>query len=139
MQAWAAAVCFNVAEAEKLRLPKPTSWNHLLDERYRGRITMPDPSSSGTGYFHVSAWIQLFGDEQAWRFMDGLHANIAAYEHSGTKPCRNAASGEFPVGISYELAGVQATTRCTRRGPSHERGWRLGHGFCRHPEGHPEA
>ena len=69
---------------------------------------MPDPSSSGTGYFHVAAWIQLFGEAEAWRFMDRLHANIATYEHSGTRPCRNAAAGEFAVGISYELAGAQA-------------------------------
>ncbi len=108
MEAWAAAVCFNTAEAEKLGLPKPASWYDLLDPRFRGRITMPDPGSSGTGYFHVSAWLQLFGEEEAWRFMDRLHPNIATYEHSGAKPCRNAAAGEFPVGISYELAGAQA-------------------------------
>lgn len=108
MEAWAAAICFNVTEASKLGLPKPASWHDLLDPRYRGRITMPNPASSGTGYFHVSAWIQLFGEEEAWRFMDRLHANVATYEHSGTKPCRNAAAGEFPIGISYELAGVTA-------------------------------
>ena len=67
MEAWAAAVCFNTAEAEKLGLPKPASWYDLLDPRFRGRITMPDPGSSGTGYFHVSAWLQLFGEEEAWR------------------------------------------------------------------------
>jgi iron(III) transport system substrate-binding protein len=108
MEAWAGAICFNTAEADKQGLPKPTSWYDLLDPRFRGRITMPDPSSSGTGYFHVAAWIQLFGEEEAWRFMDQLHPNVAMYEHSGTKPCRNAATGEFPVGISYELAGAQA-------------------------------
>ena len=108
IDAWAGAVCFNTAEAEKLSLPRPASWYDLLDPRYRGRITMPDPGSSGTGYFHVSAWIQLFGEDEAWRFMDRLHLNIAAYSHSGTKPCRDAAVGEFPVGISYELAGAQA-------------------------------
>jgi iron(III) transport system substrate-binding protein len=108
IDAWAGAVCFNTAEAEKLSLPRPLSWYDLLDPRYRGRITMPDPGSSGTGYFHVSAWIQLFGEDEAWRFMDRLHLNIAAYSHSGTKPCRDAAVGEFPIGISYELAGAQA-------------------------------
>ena len=111
MEAWVAAVCFNTVEAAKLGLPRPGSWHDLLDPRFRGRITMPDPGSSGTGYFHVSAWIQLFGEAEAWRFMDGLHANIAAYEHSGARPCRQAATGEFPVGISYELAGAQAKQR----------------------------
>jgi lipoyl(octanoyl) transferase len=34
MEAWAAAVCFNTAEAEKLGLPKPASWYDLLDPRF---------------------------------------------------------------------------------------------------------
>jgi iron(III) transport system substrate-binding protein len=108
MEAWAAAVCFNTVEAGKLQLPRPNSWYDLLDEKFKGRITMPDPASSGTGYFHVAAWILMFGEDEAWRFMDRLHRNVAIYEHSGTKPCRNAATGEFAVGISYELAGTQA-------------------------------
>jgi iron(III) transport system substrate-binding protein len=33
------------------------------------------------------------------------------YVHSGTKPCRDAGAGEFPVGISYELMGAQLKTR----------------------------
>jgi len=108
MEAWVAAVCFNTIEAPKLSLPKSQSWFDLLDPRFKGKLTMPHPASSGTGFFHVSAWIQTFGEAQAWEFMDRLHDNIAVYEHSGTRPCRQAASGEFPVGISYELAAASA-------------------------------
>ena len=43
--------------------------------------------------------------------MDKLHDNIAQYQHSGSKPCRDAASGEFPVGIAYELAGASLKTK----------------------------
>jgi iron(III) transport system substrate-binding protein len=106
--AWVAAVCFNTAEAAKLGLPAPTSWKDLLDPRFKGRLTMPHPASSGTGYFHVAAWIQMFGEPEAWAFMDRLHENIAMYEHSGTRPCRQAAAGEFPLGISAELAAASA-------------------------------
>ena len=108
MEAWVAAVCFNTIEAQKPSLPKPQSWFDLLDPRFKGKLTMPHPASSGTGYFHVSAWIQMFGEDKAWAFMDKLHENIAVYEQSGTRPCRQAASGEFPVGISYELAAASA-------------------------------
>jgi iron(III) transport system substrate-binding protein len=111
MEAWVAAVCFNKTEADKLGLKPPASWFDLADPAYRGRITFPNPASSGTGYFHVSAWIQLFGEEKAWAFMDALHKNVAVYDHSGTKPCRSAATGEFPVGISYELAGATLKTK----------------------------
>ena len=95
-------------EAQKLGLPKPASWFDLPDPRFKGKLTMPHPASSGTGYFHVSAWIQMFGEAKAWEFMDRLHDNIAVYEHSGTRPCRHAAAGEFPLGISYELAAASA-------------------------------
>jgi iron(III) transport system substrate-binding protein len=108
MEAWVAAICFNTIEAGKLGLPRPASWFDLLDSRFKGRLTMPHPASSGTGYFHVSGWIQMFGETRAWEFMDRLHDNIAVYEHSGSRPCRHAAAGEYPLGISYELAAASA-------------------------------
>ena len=63
---------------------------------------MPNPASSGTGYLMVSAWLQMMGEEKGWAFMDALHQNIAAYTHSGSKPCRQAAAGEYAVGLSFE-------------------------------------
>lgn len=108
LMAWVAAVCFNTVEAGKMGLPAPKSWQDLLDPRFKGKLTMPHPASSGTGYFHVASWIQMFGEAEAWTFMDRLHDNIALYEHSGTRPCRQAAAGEFPVGISAELAAASA-------------------------------
>ncbi len=108
MEAWVAAVCFNTIEADKLGLSKPQSWFDLLDPRFKGKLTMPHRPLRERAYFHVSAWIQMFGEAKAWEFMDKLHDNIAVYEHSGTRPCRQAASGEFPVGISYELAAASA-------------------------------
>jgi iron(III) transport system substrate-binding protein len=108
MEAWAAAICFNTVEAAKKGLKRPSRWADLADPAYKGLVLMPDPASSGTGYFHVSAWMQLWGEDKAWAYMDKLHDNVAMYIKSGTKPCRMAASGEFPVGISYELAGVAA-------------------------------
>jgi len=106
MEAWAAAVCFNTVEAAKLGLPRPQSWQDLTDPRFKGKITFSNPAASGTGYFHVSAWLQIFGEAKGWEFMEKLHPNIVIYEPSGTRPCRHAATGEFPVGISYELAGM---------------------------------
>ncbi len=34
--------------------------------------------------------------------MDALHQNIAAYTHSGSKPCRQAGAGEYAIGLSFE-------------------------------------
>ena len=106
MDVLGATVCFNTVEAQKKNIPKPESWQDLTKPVYKGQVVMPNPASSGTGYFDVVAWLTLFGDQDGkgggWKYMDGLHANIAQYTHSGSKPCNMAASGEFVVGISFE-------------------------------------
>ena len=111
MEAWVAAICFNTVEAAKQNLPKPASWFDLLKPEFKGKIVFSNPASSGTGYFHVSSFLQMWGEEKGWKFMDDLHKNIAVYEHSGTKPCRMAAAGEYPVGVAYELAGADLKTK----------------------------
>jgi len=94
MDVWGAAICFNTVEAAKLGLKKPESWKDLLKPEYKGRIVMPHPASSGTGYFDVTAWLSLFGEKEGWAYMDKLHENIAQYTHSGSKPCKQAAAGD---------------------------------------------
>ncbi|MGZ2442464.1 2-aminoethylphosphonate ABC transporter binding protein [Sinorhizobium medicae] len=110
MDAYVAALCYNTVEAEKLGLTPPTSWKDLTKPEYKGHVVMPNPNSSGTGFLDVSAWLQTFGEEEAWSFMDALHENIAAYTHSGSKPCKMAASGETVIGVSFEFPGAKAKT-----------------------------
>jgi len=102
MDVWAAAMCFNTAEAGKKKISAPSSWADLTKADYRGQIAMPNPASSGTGYLMVSGWLQMMGEEKGWQFMDSLHQNIAVYTHSGSKPCRQAAAGEYVIGLSFE-------------------------------------
>lgn len=106
MDVWGATVCFNTTEAAKKNIPKPETWKDLTKPVYKGQIVMPNPASSGTGYFDVTAWLHLFGDDNGkgggWKYMDALHENIAQYTHSGSKPCVLAGSGEFLMGISFE-------------------------------------
>ena len=107
MDVWAATICFNRVEAKKLNLPKPETWQDLAKPVYKGTITMPHPASSGTGYLDVSSWLQNMGDAEGWKYMDALHQNIAQYVHSGSKPCKQAGAGEFPIGISFEFRAHQ--------------------------------
>lgn len=106
-RAWIAAICFNTIEAERHGIPQPTSWQDLTDPVYRGHVVMPNPNSSGTGFLDVSSWIQLWGEDAAWSYMDALHENIMQYTHSGSAPCRQAASGEAVVGISFAYRGAR--------------------------------
>ena len=102
-------ICFNTVEAAKLNIPAPKTWAELANPVYRGQVVMPDPASSGVGFLNVSAWLQLFGEDKGWKYMDALNDNIKFYVHSGTKPCAMAASGEIVVGLSagYHAAGMK--------------------------------
>ena len=108
MDVWGATICFNTVEAQKQNLPRPTSWADLTKPVYAGKIVMPNPASSGTGYLDVSAWLQMMGEQKGWAYMDALHQNIGQYTHSGSKPCKMAATGEFPIGISFEYRAVKS-------------------------------
>ena len=106
MDVYGAVVCFNTVEAQKRGIPKPETWKDLIKPVYKGHVVMPNPASSGTGYFDVTAWLTLFGDDNGkgggWKYMDALHENIAQYTHSGSKPCNMAGTGEYVMGISFE-------------------------------------
>ena len=107
MDAWMAAICVNVEEARQKHLPIPKNWADLAQPIYKGQIVMPHPASSGTGFLAVSGWLQLMGDGPGWAYLDKLNDNMASYIHSGSKPCKMVAAGEYPIGISMEYAGVQ--------------------------------
>lgn len=102
---FAAVVCYNTVEGKKKGIPKPQTWADLVKPVYKGQVVMPNPASSGTGFFDVTAWLQTMGEAGGWKYMDALHENIAQYTHSGSKPCRQSGAGEFVVGISFDFRG----------------------------------
>lgn len=111
MDAWVAAVCYNTVEAGKNNLTPPKTWKDLTKPMYKGHVIMPNPNSSGTGFLDVSSWLQMFGEDGGWKFMDGLHENIARYTHSGSKPCKLAAAGEIPIGVSFAFRGAKSKAK----------------------------
>lgn len=108
LDAWIGALCVNTVELKNNNLNLPTSWQDLADPQYQGHVVMPNPASSGTGFLDVSAWLQMFGEDKGWEYMDALHQNIARYTHSGSKPCKDAARGETTIGVSFAFRGAKS-------------------------------
>jgi iron(III) transport system substrate-binding protein len=108
--AYVGIICFNTVEAQKFGIEAPKSWRDLTDSKYKDKLVMPHPASSGTGYLTVAAWLQLMGEAEAWKFMDALHQNMAVYTHSGSAPCVQAAKGERVAGIALDMRGAREKT-----------------------------
>ncbi len=111
MDAYLGVICFNTAEAAKDKIATPASWKDLTKPEFKGKLVMPHPASSGTGYLTVGAWLQLMGEEEGWKFMDALHENMAIYTHSGSAPCVQAAKGERVAGIALDMRGASEKSK----------------------------
>ena len=104
--AWMTAFTYNSIEGENNSVAIPFSYSDLLKPEYKGKLIMPNPASSGTGFLTVSAWIQLMGEDKAWDYMDKLNENVEMYVHSGSAPTKMAAQGEVIVGIGMGFSSL---------------------------------
>ncbi|MCC0685027.1 putative 2-aminoethylphosphonate ABC transporter substrate-binding protein [Clostridioides sp. ZZV15-6383] len=107
IDAWMTGITVNTKELKAKNISIPSSYEDLIKTEYKGLISMPNPASAGTGYLTVSALIQIMGEEKAWQYMDKLHKNIGVYTQSGSAPAISAASGEYPIGISFGNRGIK--------------------------------
>ena len=82
-------------------LPEPTCWQDLVKPEYKGHVQMANPNSSGTAYTTLATIVQLFGEDEGFEFMKGLHKNINQYTKSGSAPIKAAARGESTIGIVF--------------------------------------
>ena len=108
---WETAIVINTVEIEKLGIKASDikSYEDLLKPALKGKIVMPNPSSSGTGLLTVTGLLQLKGKgtNAGWEFLAKLHDNIDQYVHSGSKPAKMAGAGECVVGVSFGYAGIK--------------------------------
>jgi iron(III) transport system substrate-binding protein len=88
------------------QLPEPKCWADLAKPEYRGELRMPNPISSPTGYVAVATLVQIFGEDEAFSQLKGIHRNIDEYPRTGNGAIRAAARGETTIGVTYVHDGI---------------------------------
>ncbi|MFZ7255712.1 ABC transporter substrate-binding protein [Avibacterium avium] len=78
----------------------PKCWKDLTDPKFKDQIQMPDPRNTGTGYTFIATLVQLFGEEEAFRYLKALDKNISQYAKSGTEKS-NLSRGDAAVTIGF--------------------------------------
>jgi iron(III) transport system substrate-binding protein len=80
----------------------PMSWKELLDPKWKGQIVAPSPRTSGTAFMINYSFLQLYGEKEGWKFLEGLDQNMAQYTKSGNAPTDLVGRGEFLLGITAD-------------------------------------
>ena len=101
------AIILNMDVIEEKGLDVPTCYEDLLDPQYKGLISMPNPSASGTGYMFLLNLVNAWGEEKAYAYFDQLSANILSFTSSGSGPVNALVGKEVAVGFGMTAQAVQ--------------------------------
>src|SRR6184192_3322644 len=86
----------NSGEMTKAGLKAPTSWDDLLDAKWKGNLVLPDPVKTGGGYIFIATQIFRFNRDEAkaMDYMKKLHANVVSYGPSSPGVITSIANAE---------------------------------------------
>lgn len=102
------AIIINRSVLEKHSLPVPTCYDDLLNSKYEGLISMPNPNSSGTGYMFLLAMVNSRGEKAAFDYFDALSKNVLQFTSSGSGPVNALIQGEVAIGLGITGTAVNA-------------------------------
>lgn len=102
----AGVMVINTEILDKYGLEKPATYEDLLKPEYRNLVAMPDPKSSGTGYFFYKNWVNVMGEEQALSYVDQLYGNLKQFTDSGSGPIKLLTQGEIGIGLALTFQAV---------------------------------
>ena len=99
------ALGYNTEIVAKKKLPVPKCWKDLINPAYKGEIMLGNPNSSGTAYLMLATLVQVFGEDEAFKYMAEVNRNVSQYARSGIGPMTAVTRGETALG-STVLHGV---------------------------------
>lgn len=102
----AGSIIVNKTILKKYNLPMPETYEDLLDPVYKNMIAMPDPKSSGTGFFFFKNLVNVMGEQEAFDYIDKLAVNIKQFTESGSGPVKLLLQGEIAIGFGLTFQGV---------------------------------
>ena len=106
----ALGIAYNPELLAKKKLPEPKCWADLANPIYKDEVQMANPNSSGTAYATLATFVQVFGEDQAFELLKGMHKNTNSYPRAGAGPVRSVARGETAIAVTFLHDGVTEIT-----------------------------
>ena len=92
---------YNTELLAKKKLAPPACWRDLVKPEFKNEVQMANPNASGTAYTAIATLVQVFGEEEAFKYLKALHMNINNYPRSGVAPVKAVARGETLASVSF--------------------------------------
>jgi iron(III) transport system substrate-binding protein len=108
---WIVTNLYNEKVLKRLRLPPPKTWQDLLNPIYRGNVVHTLPYASGTMHETVEILMQAFGEEEAWKYLRLLAAQLARFSTGSTDTTQLVSRGEVPIGIAQPQMNAMAARK----------------------------
>ncbi|MDR2479627.1 MAG: extracellular solute-binding protein [Treponema sp.] len=89
-------------------IPLPDSYQDLLKPEYKNAISIPNPKSSGTGYFFLKNLVNTMGEDAAFAYFDQFAQNVLQFTSSGSGPVNALIQGEAGIGLGMTFQAVSA-------------------------------
>lgn len=101
------SIIVNKTVLEKYNLSMPRTYEDLLNPEYKNLIAMPDPKSSGTGYFFYKGLVNIWGEEKTLQYFDQLAVNMKQFTESGSGPIKLLIQQEVAIGLGLTFQAVK--------------------------------
>ncbi len=64
---------YNSALATQKKVAAPACWKDLVKPGYAGEVHIADPNAAGSTYLAIAAMVQLFGEEEAFKYLKAMY------------------------------------------------------------------
>jgi ABC-type Fe3+ transport system substrate-binding protein len=119
--AWVAAamssfgMVVNKERAAELHVPLPQTWEDLAGPAWIGRVSLSDPSKSGSVLTSYDMILQQYGWEKGWEVLMRIFCNTSLIRESGPDSAGDVGSADAMAGIVIDFYG---RIHINRAGPS---------------------
>lgn len=82
-------------------IPRPKTWEDLLNPAFKNEIVVTNPLASSTAYLFVQNQLQRLGEKDGWTYLETLAPLVGQFPDSGSAPAKLVGTGEYALGVSY--------------------------------------
>jgi iron(III) transport system substrate-binding protein len=103
------AIGYNTELAARKKIAPPACWKDLAKPQFAGQLNLAKPSGSGATYTMIATLVQLFGEEEAFKYLVAQSKNVSAYPKNAALSVQAVAHGNAVASVAF-LSDIVAET-----------------------------